>query len=105
CFRLELPEGDSGFALGFLLQATDDPSLLVPAADVWKARGRTLKALGRAFSDPQEALLGALGAAARLFPPIGRALGEARPERVALEPAEAWAFLAQAAPALGEAGF
>ncbi|MGK3982826.1 DEAD/DEAH box helicase [Sorangium sp. So ce136] len=105
CFRLELPEGDSGFALGFLLQATDDPSLLVPAADVWKARGRTLKALGRAFSDPQEALLGALGAAARLFPPIGRALGEAKPERVALDPAEAWAFLAQAAPALGEAGF
>ncbi|WP_437787641.1 DEAD/DEAH box helicase [Sorangium sp. So ce1097] len=105
CFRLELPAGDSGFALGFLLQATDDPSLLVPAADVWKARGRTMKALGRAFSDPQEALLGALGAAARLFPPIGRALGEARPERVALEPAEAWAFLAQAAPALGEAGF
>ncbi|WP_437759879.1 SNF2-related protein [Sorangium sp. So ce1389] len=105
CFRLELPEGDRGFALSFLLQATDDRSLLVPAADVWKARGRTLKALGRAFSDPQESLLGALGAAARLFPPLGRALGEAKPERAALDPAEAWAFLAQAAPALGEAGF
>ncbi|WP_437330093.1 SNF2-related protein [Sorangium sp. So ce381] len=105
CFRLELPQGDRGFVLRFLLQATDDPSLLVPAADVWKTQGRTLKALGRAFSDAEEVLLGALGAAARLFAPIARALGEARPERVDLDPAEAWAFLAQAAPALGEAGF
>ncbi|WP_437282270.1 DEAD/DEAH box helicase [Sorangium sp. So ce375] len=105
CFRLELPQGDRGFVLRFLLQATDDPSLLVPAAEVWAARGRTLKALGRAFSDAEEILLGALGAAARRFAPIARALGEARPEHVDLAPAEAWAFLAQAAPALGEAGF
>ncbi|WP_437872768.1 DEAD/DEAH box helicase [Sorangium sp. So ce363] len=105
CFRLELPQGDRGFVLRFLLQATDDPSLLVPAADVWKTQGRTLKALGRAFSGAEEVLLGALGAAARRFAPIARALGEARPERVDLDPAEAWDFLAQAAPALGEAGF
>ncbi|WP_437553504.1 DEAD/DEAH box helicase [Sorangium sp. So ce367] len=105
CFRLELPQGDRGFVLRFLLQATDDPSLLVPAADVWKTHGRTLKALGRAFSGAEEVLLGALGAAARLFAPIARALGEARPEHVDLAPAEAWDFLAQAAPALGEAGF
>ncbi|WP_437537803.1 DEAD/DEAH box helicase [Sorangium sp. So ce726] len=105
CFRLELPQGERGFVLRFLLQATDDPSLLVPAAEVWKAQGRTLKALGRAFSGAEEVLLGALGAAARRFAPIARALGEARPEHVDLDPAEAWAFLAQAAPALGEAGF
>ncbi|WP_437993961.1 DEAD/DEAH box helicase [Sorangium sp. So ce145] len=105
CFRLELPQGDRGFVLRFLLQATDDPSLLVPAADVWKTQGRTLKALGRAFSGAEEVLLGALGAAARRFAPIARALGEARPEHVDLDPAEAWDFLAQAAPALGEAGF
>ncbi|AUX42618.1 uncharacterized protein SOCE26_040510 [Sorangium cellulosum] len=110
CFRLEPPEGDRGFVLRFLLQAPDDPSLLVPAADVWKARGRALKALGRTFSSgalggPEEALLGALGTAARLFAPIGRVLGEATPEHVDLAPAEAWAFLEQAAPALREAGF
>ncbi|WP_437684041.1 SNF2 helicase-associated domain-containing protein [Sorangium sp. So ce131] len=110
CFRLERPEGDRGFVLRFLLQASDDPSLLVPAADVWKARGRPLKALGRTFSPgalggPEEVLLGALGTATRLFAPIGRVLGEATPEHVELAPAEAWAFLEQAAPALREAGF
>jgi hypothetical protein len=81
CFRLELPVGDGEpFVLRFLLQSPDDPSLLVPAAEVWKTKGRSLEKLGRAFRDPQESLLEALGRASRLFPPLGRALAEARPE-------------------------
>ncbi|GAB4215588.1 MAG: hypothetical protein OHK0013_41300 [Sandaracinaceae bacterium] len=50
CFRLELPadQGDL-FTLRFLLQSPDDPSLLVPADEVWAARGRSLEKLGRAF--------------------------------------------------------
>ncbi|MCG5052224.1 MAG: DEAD/DEAH box helicase [Myxococcales bacterium] len=106
CFRLELPAHDGApFVLRFLLQAPDDPSLLVPAADVWKTKGRRLETLGRAFRDPQESLLEALGRAARLFAPLATSLEDARPEAVALDPGTAWTFLDEGAAVLAEAGF
>ncbi|MBP8807009.1 MAG: DEAD/DEAH box helicase [Kofleriaceae bacterium] len=106
CFRLELPADDGApFVLRFLLQSPDDPSLLVPAADVWKTQGRSLEKLGRAFRDPQESLIEALGRAARLFPALAGSLEEARPEAVELDPAAAWRFLGDGAAALAEAGF
>lgn len=106
CFRLELPIGDGEpFALRFLLQSPEDPSLLVPAAEVWSTKGRRLEKLGRAFRDPQESLLEALGRAARLFPPLASSLTEARPESVALDPATAWTFLGEGAATLADAGF
>lgn len=106
CFRLELPVGDGEpFVLRFLLQSPDDPSLLVPASDVWKTKGRSLEKLGRAFRDPQESLLEALGRALRLFPALAGALEEARPEAVELDPATAWTFLGEGAALLAEAGF
>jgi hypothetical protein len=60
------------WVLRYLLQATDDPSLIVPASMVWHERGETLHLLNRALEDPQEHLLAALAQAARLFQ-IGRA--------------------------------
>jgi len=106
CFRLELPMADGEpFLLRFLLQSPDDPSLLVPAADVWKTKGRSLEKLGRAFRDPQDSLLEALGRASRLFPPLAGSLQEARPESVDLDPATAWTFLGDGAALLAEAGF
>ncbi|MFB1480539.1 DEAD/DEAH box helicase [Corallococcus sp. RDP092CA] len=106
CFRLELPVGDGKpFVLRFLLQSPDDPSLLVPASDVWKTKGRSLEKLGRAFRDPQESLLEALGRASRLFPALAESLEEARPEAVDLDPATAWTFLGDGAALLAEAGF
>ena len=106
CFRLELPAGDrEPFVLRFLLQSPDDPSLLVPAADVWKTSGRRLEKLGRAFRDPQESLLEALGRAARLFAPLERALDGATPELLELDPATAFSFLGDGAAQLVEAGF
>ncbi len=106
CFRLELPVDDGKiFALRYLLQSPDDPSLLVEAADVWRTKGRRLATLGRAFRDPQESLLEALGRAARLFPPIRASLDEAKPAGLELAADAAWAFLGEAAPALAEAGF
>jgi superfamily II DNA or RNA helicase len=106
CFRLELPEDEgSPFTLRFLLQSPDDPSLLVSAADVWNTSGRHLQQLGRAFRDPQESLLEALGRAARLYAPIAGALQQTKPDSLELAPAVAWTFLAEGAPLLAEAGF
>ncbi len=106
CFRLEPPKADhEPFALSFHLQAPDDPSLLVPATDVWKTRGRSLEKLGRAFRDPQESLLEALGRASRLFPPLALVLESPRPQALLLEPAAAWTFLSEGARVLSDAGF
>jgi hypothetical protein len=106
CFRLEVPRDDGApFVVRFLLQPPDDPSLFVDATEVWRTSGQSLRSLGRAFKDPQESLLASLGRAARLFPPIARALAEARPESVALDPADAWTFLEEGARALTDAGF
>ncbi|MCD6290497.1 MAG: DEAD/DEAH box helicase [Anaerolineae bacterium] len=110
-FRLtppNTPQGDDGqpiWRLDYLLQARDDPSLLVPAEDVWRTRGSMLRRLGRKFDRPQERLLAALGYAARLFPPINRSLQGACPSQLALSTDEAFQFLREVAPLLEQSGF
>ncbi len=112
-FRLEAPsqrqeerqQVHNEWTLHFLLQARDDPSLLVPADQVWQTRGNVLTALDRHFEQPQEKLLAGLGYAARLFDPLRRSLQGARPTTVALSPDEAFAFMRTAAPLLEESGF
>lgn len=116
CFRVVPPDdgaessdssegpADSTWSLEVLLQATDDPSLLVPAADAWKS-ARRLVAFGRRFDDPQERLLADLGRATRLHPPLDRMLRQAHPARLDLDVAAAYAFLRDGAPVLAEAGF
>ena len=110
-FRLAAPEepGSDGrqapWQLHFLLQARDDPSLLVPAAEIWDTRGSVLRRLGRQFDRPQEQLLAGLGYTARLFAPIGEALKSTRPERLALSGEEVFGFLREAAPLLEQSGF
>jgi SNF2 family DNA or RNA helicase len=106
CLRLEVPEtSEKAWPLDFLLQASDDPSLLVPATTVWKARGKTLTYLNRRFEEPQERLLTALGYASRIFPPLERSLHERRPTAAHLDTEEAYTFLRQAAPLLEQSGF
>jgi non-specific serine/threonine protein kinase len=89
----------------FLLQAKDDPSVLVPAEQVWSSNGSGLKALGHRLADPQERLLGGLGHALRLWPDLEPALREAAPTGVDLTPEAAIGFVRDAAPALEQAGF
>ncbi len=113
CFRLEPPEVDpeSGqvispdWALRYLLQANDDPSLLVPAGKVWSAQGGTLRYLNRKFEGAQERLLAGLGLAARIFPPIMTSLRTARPQSCKLTVEEAYAFLREVGPLLEGSGF
>ena len=113
CVRLEPPEVDpeSGqvlspdWLLRYMLQANDDPSLLVPAEDVWDARGGTLRVLDRRFEGAQERLLVGLGLAGRLFPPIMNSLRTARPDACPLTVDEAYAFLREVGPLLEGSGF
>jgi SNF2 family DNA or RNA helicase len=92
--------GDS-WLLEFLLQAVDEPSALVTAADIWRDQYAPLRRWTR---HPQERLLGGLGRAARLYPDLEPALRVARPVDMVLDTEEAHRFLGHAA-ALEEAGY
>jgi len=113
CFRLEPPEVDAetgqvrapDWTVRYFLQASDDPSLLVPAEQVWKAKGGTLRTLDRRFEGAQERLLAGLGLAGRLFPPIMTSLRAARPEACPLTVDEAYAFLREVGALLKGSGF
>jgi SNF2 family DNA or RNA helicase len=117
-FRLEPPgakaNGENGsgpqadgavWRLHYLIQARDDPSLIIPADTVWKSAGGALNTLGRRFDQPQEKLLAGLGYAGRIFDPIAASLKEKSPTHFDLDTREAYAFLREAAPELEEAGF
>ena len=113
CLRLEPPEFDarSGrvvsprWVLRYFLQALDDPSLLVPAREVWLERGDTLSYLNRRFDSPQAKLLEGLGMAAALCPAVRRSLSTECPESTFLTDREAFAFLRETARLLEGMGF
>lgn len=117
CFRLDPPLTDEvdgirmtrpsarEWSLHYFLQATDDPSLLVPAEQVWAERGTTLRFLNRKFDAPQERMLAGLGHASRLFPPIEAGLRTARPSSSALTAEEAYSFIRETALLLRSFGF
>jgi SNF2 family DNA or RNA helicase len=106
CFRLEPPEEYTNiWCLRYFLQASDDPSLLVPAEKVWRESKDTLHFLNRKFDHPQEKLLADLGKASSLYPPIEDSLHSARPDSAELTTEQAYAFLKEAVPLLSESGF
>ena len=94
---LEVPT----WRLEFLLQSSADPSLIVPAEQVWRDDGALNRWLGR----PQEVLLAELGKAARVYPALEAGLRQSRPTSFDLDADAAFAFLSEAAPALDAAGF
>ncbi|MDG4553027.1 MAG: DEAD/DEAH box helicase [Candidatus Competibacter sp.] len=118
CFRLEEPafdaeEGDALFfpdantqwRVHYLLQAREDPSLLVSAAAVWKPKrgtGAGLKTLG---PKAREGLLAALGQAAALCPAIETSLRQSAPVGYDLDAEGAFRFLGEEAALLEQNGF
>ena len=120
CFRLYAPEPDieatsetddieavspDGWELELLLQAADDPSLLVEATTVWESTEATQEVLERHLDRPQETLLEELGRAASLYPGLERALDESTPTTLTLTASEADEFLREYAEVLEQAGF
>jgi hypothetical protein len=88
----------------FALQSTDDPSLLLPAADIWFGESAGGWAtVGVPY--PQEDLLEGLGRASRLFPALNTELEGPAPGGVRLDTAGALQFLKETGPLLAGAGF
>ena len=97
-------EQEATWELEFLLQATDDLSLVVGAEEVWRA-GPQLQRASRSLSAPHEVFLAELGRAVRIYPQLGEALRQPAPTGLALTLDGAHRFLVEAAPALEVAGF
>jgi superfamily II DNA or RNA helicase len=118
CFRLVEPEAadpdtlavsaaqatSDAWTVEFALQSTDDPSLLLPAADIWSgAAAGGWAAAG--IRHPEEDLLAGLGTASRLFAELDQGLRSAAPVAVGLDTEGAARFLGQTGPLLAGAGF
>jgi superfamily II DNA or RNA helicase len=118
--RLEPPaQGDGGgeslgsrlgateerWILHLLLQSVVDREVTVAASEVWDRSAGTLELAGRRVDDAQELLVRGLAEAARLYPPLDRALSEATPDRVQLDAGDVATLLGEGTEALTAAGF
>jgi hypothetical protein len=90
----------AAWRLEFLLQSLEDPSLQVPADQVWD--GET--GLDRWLDQPEDLLLTELGRASRIYPELKQALDQARPSYWDTDTLGAHQFLTDAAPQLDAAG-
>ncbi|MBZ0272154.1 DEAD/DEAH box helicase [bacterium] len=109
CCRVEPPEdtekaNSAEWRVSYHLQALDDPSVVLDAADVWTTSKRTLTFLKRKWEDPQERLLAHLGKASRLSPAIEKSLSDPTPTGFFFSAGDAYDFLRHAAPLLEQAG-
>ncbi len=91
--------------LEYLIQASADPSLLVPAAEIWERAPSCQKLTELSLAVPEERLLTALEVAGRVFPPIEKSLKAANPDHVMISTTEAHKFLMNAVPLLVDSGF
>jgi SNF2-related domain/SNF2 Helicase protein/Helicase conserved C-terminal domain len=101
CLRVHEPDDRAQpWRVELLLQATDDPSLIVPATVVWA--GDHLPGLGD--GEPVEQLLGGLGHAVRVAPELEPLLDEAHPTALELDSGAVLGLIGVRAAALADAG-
>ena len=119
CFRLEepideesketdilsTPPDKDGWYVRYLLQATDDPSLLLEAKDAWAASEHQASIFRRRDFNLREYILSSLGQASGLCPRIEQSLRTSQPGGYRLDGAGAHEFLTEKALALDQAGF
>ncbi|MBV9468614.1 MAG: SNF2 helicase-associated domain-containing protein, partial [Abitibacteriaceae bacterium] len=108
------PEINQSWQVRYLLQACDDPSLLIPTENAWQSQEGLSRALrSKALSQDlgwkparvREYLLAALGQAASLCPGVEDSLKSSAPGGYTLDDTQAHAFLTQHAWLLEQAGF
>ncbi len=103
--RLELSRGNRTiFPLKIVAVASHDPSLRTTLDAAWQA-GETLQLGDDLIEHPAWYVIRGLARACRLWPRLAATLDGDRPTDLELDPAGAWEFLSQGAPALADAGF
>ncbi len=114
CFRVEEPDSNGDrqktpkkerdiWYVRFLLQATHDPSLLIPVEDMWKAKD--IPAIRNENFNAREFLLLSLGQASGICPNIEASLKGSAPVGYTLDSTGAYYFLTQKALTLEQSGF
>lgn len=101
---LQPPPGDVKWALTFHLRAVGTENVEVDADEIWSLTGQGVTVEGRQLDDPQQLLLSELGRASRLFDKLEAALRQSEPTQLELTTKQAYQFLRDTAPVLGEQG-
>ncbi len=96
---------ESIWKLEYHLQAQNDPSLIIPAKDIWNSKTGTIAFLEKRFENPQERLLIDLGRVSSIYPKIEESLQRAFPTELVIEKDEAFDFLENYSQILEDQGF
>ncbi|MDG2200669.1 MAG: DEAD/DEAH box helicase [Phycisphaerales bacterium] len=110
CLVLESPEHDGGAVLPswrirIALETCDRSTERLEAEDIWQQTSDVQRLCSDPDLDARELLIGELGRAARLYPPLEPLLSEATPCGIDISTSEACTFLEEYRPLLEESGF
>ncbi|HUQ93332.1 MAG TPA: DEAD/DEAH box helicase [Bryobacteraceae bacterium] len=106
CFRMREPgpdEREDRWHVEYMMQSVTDPSLLLPASEIWRAKGR--EAHGVFGASAREHLMLSLGQAAGIAPKVEESLRRREPGGIEFNTLGAHEFLQTTARVLEQNGF